>query len=92
MLSLWSPLKEDSILQLSQLENPTTRCSIADAAPTRSKIFHDRVHDQIVLHPAAVRIVDTPEFQRLRDLHQLGNTRYIYTGATNTRFEHSIGT
>jgi HD superfamily phosphohydrolase len=92
MISLWSPLKEDSILQLSQLEPPNARFHPNAAAPRQSKIFHDRVHDQIVLHPALVKIVDTPQFQRLRDLHQLGNTRYIYTSATNTRFEHSIGT
>jgi HD superfamily phosphohydrolase len=36
-------------------------------------------------------VVDTPEFQRLRSLHQLGATHYVYVGATHTRFEHSIG-
>lgn len=57
----------------------------------RSKTFHDRVHDQMSFHPLICSIIDTPQFQRLRDLHQLGNCRYIYPGACNTRFEHSLG-
>jgi HD superfamily phosphohydrolase len=55
------------------------------------KIIHDRVHDQITFHPLIMEIMDTVEFQRLRGLHQLGNCRYLFPGATNTRFEHSLG-
>lgn len=61
------------------------------SAITRAKTFHDRVHDQMTFHPLICAIIDTPQFQRLRDLHQLGNCRYIYPGACNTRFEHSLG-
>lgn len=65
-----------------------------DAAPnhsTRPKVVHDRIHDQMIFHPVIVRIIDTPEFQRLRELHQLGNGRYVFPGATHSRFEHSLG-
>ena len=55
------------------------------------KVFHDKVHDQIRLPGALVAVIDTPEFQRLRNLHQLGGTQFLFPGANNTRFEHSLG-
>ena len=55
------------------------------------KIIKDPVHGYIELHPAAVAVVDTPEFQRLRDLGQLGGVYYVFAGATGKRFEHSLG-
>lgn len=38
------------------------------------------------------QFIDKFEFQRLRNLKQLGNSHYIFYGATHTRFEHCIGT
>lgn len=57
-----------------------------------SKQFNDCIYDSIMLSKFAVLIVDTPEFQRLRDIKQLGACHYIYQNAMHTRFEHSIGT
>lgn len=56
------------------------------------KIFCDPVHGHISLHPVSVAIIDTPQFQRLREIKQLALLQYIYPGATHTRFEHSLGT
>jgi HD superfamily phosphohydrolase len=57
----------------------------------RGKRVSDNVHEYVDLPPYAVRVVDTPEYQRLRNLHQLGVTSYVFPGATHTRFEHSLG-
>ena len=56
-----------------------------------TKIFNDQVHMNIKLEGICLRIVDTPEFQRLHMLKQNGTTGYVYRGATHTRFEHSLG-
>lgn len=41
--------------------------------------------------PRVRAIVDTAEFQRLRQITQLGLASRIYPGATHTRFEHALG-
>jgi HD superfamily phosphohydrolase len=37
------------------------------------------------------RLIDTPAFQRLKSVSQLGFVSWIYPGATHSRFEHSLG-
>lgn len=37
------------------------------------------------------RIIETPPFQRLRRIRQLGFSEFVFSGATHTRFAHSIG-
>lgn len=56
------------------------------------KIVNDVIHGHIELSDIAWKIIDTPEFQRLRNLKQLGMTYYVYPGAEHTRFQHCIGT
>ncbi|KAL7676151.1 hypothetical protein ACOME3_002408 [Neoechinorhynchus agilis] len=61
------------------------------AAIIDRKIFNDSIHGHIELHPLLVRIIDTVQFQRLRDIKQLSTAHYVYPGACHSRLEHSIG-
>uniref|UniRef100_A0A672LDH8 HD domain-containing protein n=1 Tax=Sinocyclocheilus grahami TaxID=75366 RepID=A0A672LDH8_SINGR len=54
-------------------------------------IFNDPIHGHMELHPLLVKIIDTPQFQRLRHIKQLGGTYLVYPGASHNRFEHSLG-
>ncbi|HDZ35598.1 MAG TPA: HD domain-containing protein, partial [Thermococcus sp.] len=56
------------------------------------KLIHDPIHGHIELDDFALRLVDTPEFQRLRRITQLGLAYLAYPSARHTRFEHSLGT
>jgi len=54
------------------------------------KIF-DPIHGEITIDDISKRIIDTEEFQRLRNIKQLGLCYYVFPGASHNRFEHSIG-
>ena len=56
-----------------------------------TKQIYDPIHGFIDVTPLMRKIIDTPEFQRLRYLKQLGAVHFVYPSATHTRFEHSIG-
>lgn len=53
--------------------------------------IRDPIHGTIHLSDAEVNIIDTPEFQRLRSIKQLGFSEFSYPGATHNRYLHSIG-
>lgn len=53
--------------------------------------IRDPIHGFINLSKEEMRIIDTPIFQRLRRIHQLGTTYLLYPGAEHTRFSHSLG-
>ncbi|XP_010682564.2 uncharacterized protein LOC104897395 isoform X1 [Beta vulgaris subsp. vulgaris] len=55
------------------------------------KNVKDNVHGLILLDPLALKFIDTEQFQRLRDLKQLGVTHLVFPGAVHSRFEHSLG-
>ena len=55
------------------------------------KLINDTIYGQISLSKIAINIIDTPVFQRLRNIKQLGACSYIFPTASHSRFEHSIG-
>jgi uncharacterized protein len=61
------------------------------------KIYRDSVHDIIRLNTGTdegslvVSLIDTPEFQRLRRIRQLGLAYFAYQAAEHSRFTHSLG-
>tara|TARA_Y100000389_G_C17470312_1_gene529895 strand:+ start:8383 stop:9585 length:1203 start_codon:yes stop_codon:yes gene_type:complete len=56
----------------------------------KKQIF-DPVHGFISFSPLLISIIDTREFQRLRELSQIGTAFTVFPSATHTRFEHSLG-
>ena len=82
-------LDHDEDVFCSQADNPTPAAFRGRHAGVKQ--VQDRVHGQVNLDRLLVEIMDTPEFQRLDDIKQLGGCSYVYPSATHTRKEHSIG-
>jgi uncharacterized protein len=68
------------------------------ASPNGSnRTYHDPLHGAIALDrrdPAEallVQLIDTPAFQRLRRIRQLGPASLTFHGAESSRFTHSLG-
>lgn len=59
--------------------------------PKRSMSVRDTLYGQLEFPPVIRILTNSPVVQRLRDLKQLGNSFYVYPGATHSRFEHSLG-
>lgn len=58
---------------------------------TRGKIINDPIHGSMELPGYVFEWMDTPQYQRLRYLKQLGATSFVFPGAVHSRFEHSVG-
>lgn len=55
-------------------------------------IIRDAVHGDLEFTERERRVMDTPQFQRLRGVRQTGTAYLVYPGCLHTRFEHSLGT
>ena len=56
------------------------------------KFIRDSVYGDINLNEFEVKVMDMPQFQRIRRIKQLGLINLIYPGANHSRFEHCVGT
>lgn len=54
-------------------------------------LVRDPVHGDLFLTPIETRVIDSREFQRLRNIKQLGTAHLVYPGCVHTRFDHSLG-
>lgn len=54
--------------------------------------IRDNVYGDILIPRKFLPIIDSYEFQRLRNIKQLATAQYAFPGANHTRFAHSIGT
>lgn len=58
----------------------------------QSKTVTDPIHGDIRITELERLIIDSPAFQRLRHVKQLGMTLKVFPGAEHSRFTHSLGT
>jgi len=55
------------------------------------KTIHDPIWGSIDYSNWEMQIIDSPLFQRLRDINQVGLVMLTYPAARHSRFEHSLG-
>jgi uncharacterized protein len=61
------------------------------------RTYHDPLHGAIALdgndrtEALLIKLIDTPAFQRLRRVRQLGTASMTFHGAESSRFTHSLG-
>jgi HD superfamily phosphohydrolase len=83
-----TPIIPDDKMMVQLRPQFITRAPIDEPGTIRT---NDDIHKSIHLCPVTKTIIDTPQMQRLRGLKQLGTAELVYTTATHTRFEHSLG-
>lgn len=57
----------------------------------RDRVIRDEIHRDIFVPAHIARLIDTREFQRLRNIQQLATCHYVFPAATHNRFSHSLG-
>mgnify|MGYP001296794961 CR=1 FL=1 len=57
----------------------------------KNKKIYDSIHKYMEFEPLLLQIIDTIEFQRMRNIKQLGVCYYVFSGASHNRYEHSLG-
>jgi len=71
--------------------NILTQSSMTDGQPSQI-VYEDQVHGSILISTEDWDIIQTKEFQRLKNIKQLGGAFLVFPTATHSRYEHCIGT
>ena len=53
--------------------------------------IRDPIHTFVHFDSRERDVINSRPFQRLRHIHQLGMSHFVYPGANHTRFEHALG-
>lgn len=83
--------KQTTPNKITVQQSPSKSKLLGGVKKSQYKLFKDSVHGHVRLGTDIVQLIDTPQFQRLRDLKQLGAIYYVFPGASHNRFEHSVG-
>lgn len=73
-------------------DDDTERVDPLDHLLMYQKTIRIAVSGDVMITRLEREIIDTPEFQRLRGIRQLGQVYLVYPTSLHTRFDHSIGT
>ena len=57
----------------------------------KGSIIRCPIHGSIAADDRELALINSPFFQRLRHISQLGFSSYVFPGAVHTRFSHSLG-
>jgi HD superfamily phosphohydrolase len=68
-----------------------SRSVMQGSSPAWGKVLRLQGQLSVPFPPDVQDLVDTPEFQRLRGVAQLGLSSLVYPSATHSRFSHSLG-
>lgn len=77
-------------VSLDNGQEERTSMSWMNQAPKH--IINDNVYGTVKVPPPIDKIIDTVEFQRLRNLKQTGLVYRVYPNCEHSRFVHSLGT
>ena len=76
----------------AQLWADDENCSATEELLRPTKTIRIAVSGDVLLTALEVELIDTPDFQRLRRVRQLGTASFVYPTALHTRFDHALGT
>jgi len=76
---------------MPQMSHPYSDIPELSQAGDECGVVRIPTEQDVPFTPRVRAIVDSREFQRLRNITQLALASHVYPGATHTRFEHALG-